>query len=276
MRFTRLLTASATGIVTITMMTAAVSANYSVDTATGKQTWDFGEYTEKVSATQDPKQTTYASIDDYHGLNIVLAVNNTADYVLAGTGVVFGGKVSFTNTTGNNGRYIKYTPDVSGTLYVTGTSSRDKYRWGINDESENGGLPTKVDFVDNNSTSTVTSEATVNKVCEAGKSYYIYGKDLGATISKVEFVPDVTKADEYEPTEYKGSDKGYTASFTSGIASGSSINWYAWDANAFGKIAGYTIDTDISEGTETVIGLVVENGSELSDVSYGASVTAAE
>lgn len=200
MNITKKLSVVSAVMMLVSMFGTAANANYSVSDTDGTITWDFAEYTTKTQATGN---TTYATEPiDYNGLEIYLANDNKNDYVFT-DGVHFGGKYAVNSNDENSstgssaGRYIAYTPEVSGKLCVTGKMlNRSTNRWGII-ESLGG------NFDVNQSTDNKTSSATVSAECSAGKTYYIYGRDNGITVSNVKFVPN-----EYVTAEQLSSVSG--------------------------------------------------------------------
>ena len=97
----------------------SVFADYS--NADGIIQWDFAEYTDKIT-------TTEAGFTEvYNGLTIAIA-NNGDDSISTG-GVYWRGGGDPKD--GDSPRYISYTPEENGTLYVTGKLNNSGGRWGI-------------------------------------------------------------------------------------------------------------------------------------------------
>lgn len=148
----------------------SVFADYS--NADGIIQWDFAEYTDKIT-------TTEAGFTEvYNGLTIAIA-NNGDDSISTG-GVYWRGGGDPKD--GDSPRYISYTPEENGTLYVTGKLNNSGGRWGIH-------TALNYAFSANNSTQS-TSEETVSMECTAGNSYYIYSKTRSATVKSIRYITE--------------------------------------------------------------------------------------
>lgn len=144
--------------------------------------WDFVEYTEKITTTEA------GFTESYNGLTIAIA-NNGDDSISTG-GVYWRGGGNPND--GDSQRYILYTPEKDGTLYVTGKLNSSGGRWGIHTALDYA-------FSADNSTQS-TSETTVSMECTAGVNYYIYSKTRSATVKALKYITASASEPTPEPT----------------------------------------------------------------------------
>lgn len=200
--------------------------------------------------------------------------------------------LTYTSKNPDNGQYISesyltYTAPADGTVTFTfkanksnGTKNTPKLYWTYDNDgepyikSEASSHGARIDAAGANSPTPFSFNVT------KGTVYHIYGwiwfgngTCTTYTLNDFKFTStaDITAAEEYEPTDYNGTDKGFTAEFTG--ANAGIINWYAKssDAAAYSKIG--SDNTVVSGNADYVAGLVISgiNGDDF-DYEIGASI----
>lgn len=142
------------------------------DNGDGIYEWDFKNYSTPITNSSGTGTTE----KKYDGVTISIA--NNGDDSISNSGVYWRGGAS----SGDSTRYIEITPDKDGTLYVTGKCNSSGGRWGITSSKNVGSL------ADNSSSSSSTTQTTVQLDCTAGNTYYILPKAKSATIDYIKYV----------------------------------------------------------------------------------------
>lgn len=169
-------------VAVVTVMSVGVtgaSADYAVDSTTGKITWDFAEYAGDNKVMRKSSDDAY--FYDYKGLSLGI---DSADIEYIGSdGVYWKGPSLTYNNSGavGNKRYITYTPTCDGQLTIDFTSVTDKARIYVSKETETltgASCMQKSNYVTQVKVSSAGGSATVTvNNAEKGTKYYIWSYD---------------------------------------------------------------------------------------------------
>lgn len=191
--------------------------------------------------------------------------------------------------------YLKYIAPADGKVTITFNVDRTKTEYGTTSNNkprlywslDNGDKPynkNKITTSTGGYTQATTAElSNIFKMdVTAGTTYYIYGWSWFAdnkystyTLTDFKFTStaDITAATKYNPIEYRGTDKGFTAELTGSEAG--TINWYAKSssAEAYSKIGSVSTVLTGEDSTTFTAGLVISGmGDEVSNYNIGASI----
>lgn len=156
----------------VTSPDGSTRAEYNIKYAT---VWDFSEYADEVSTTED------GFAESYNGLTIAIAANGAdSDHdKISANGVYWRGGAS----SGESTRYIAYIPETDGMFVACGRTCRSDGRWGISNSLDVSSMSAS-----SSSASTVASAVTAE--CSAGSTYYIINKARAASVSKIAYVSE--------------------------------------------------------------------------------------
>lgn len=180
-------------------------------------TWDFAEYTEQISSSEETKHV------EYQGLDLVFGTTDGKDALKNTTGFKCNG--SSTSTT----RHIVFTPEYDGTITITakanGTSGTRITYIGTN-FSTNSALQ--------NGITSTTESKNISASLTAGTKYYIYFGGGGQAVTNITYTYSIKAIGSTDSAWNSDRSSEFTISsgethqFTFTNTSANGENYYTW------------------------------------------------